>query len=532
MMIKWRSQSTVVLSACLVSLSAVAASALQEKIAASAEQQWVFVSTNRFQDAWPDPLQYSFEGDPMPWVRGNPSSVIKAWSSFAWDTKRDRLILWGGGHANYAGNEVYLWNGDNGAWTRGSLPNEIQRVYGGEVGVEVYDHIAIDGADNAPQSAHTYDNNIYLPLADRFLTFGGAPYSAGGGHFHDINLDHTGPYFWDPAKADPNKVGGTTGSQVRPDEFPDVLGGGMWENRHNPIPYDRGHIESATAYAVEDGKEVIYVDTAIGLFKYTVTDPFDAARDTWERVGDAYRPLGGNWSQGPGALDAEEGLYVRIGGRAGDGSNRFYYYDFADYAPDILALAMVFEPVVLGSFDFDTDLRDAGMDYDPVRDRFVIWDVKGRLWALASPQTTLSGHWELSLIDALESAEGFPNPSEPGSVGAGTGILGKWEYAPDLDIFLGLYDPYGGGVWAYKPENWSPASTNPEPDPNPEPEPEPEPDPNPEPEPEPNPEPDPNPNPNPYPDPDPIPNPNPAPNPGNTPDMPWLLPVLKLILEE
>src|SRR5262249_3302424 len=33
--------------------------------------------------------------------------VTLAWNSGVFDTKRNRLIVWGGGHGDYAGNEVY-----------------------------------------------------------------------------------------------------------------------------------------------------------------------------------------------------------------------------------------------------------------------------------------------------------------------------------------------------------------------------------------------------------------------------------------
>src|SRR5262249_2777339 len=38
------------------------------------------------------------------------SAVIDAWNSGVFDTKRNRLILWGGGQTNYYGNEIYALN--------------------------------------------------------------------------------------------------------------------------------------------------------------------------------------------------------------------------------------------------------------------------------------------------------------------------------------------------------------------------------------------------------------------------------------
>jgi hypothetical protein len=38
---------------------------------------------------------------------------IFAWSSGAMDTKRNRLIVWGGGHGDYSGNELYAFSLDD-----------------------------------------------------------------------------------------------------------------------------------------------------------------------------------------------------------------------------------------------------------------------------------------------------------------------------------------------------------------------------------------------------------------------------------
>src|SRR5262245_9864498 len=36
--------------------------------------------------------------------------VVAAWNSAVLDTKRNRLIIWGGGHHDYYGNEIYALN--------------------------------------------------------------------------------------------------------------------------------------------------------------------------------------------------------------------------------------------------------------------------------------------------------------------------------------------------------------------------------------------------------------------------------------
>ena len=58
---------------------------------------------------------------------------------------------------------------------------------------------AVDGADKAPASAHTYDNTIFLPILDRVLVLGGAADSNGGHYLTQASPDalrNTGPYLF------------------------------------------------------------------------------------------------------------------------------------------------------------------------------------------------------------------------------------------------------------------------------------------------------------------------------------------------
>src|SRR3954447_17426658 len=56
---------------------------------------WVKVSTNPFSDAWPT------GADAVPIDSQKfPGQVVSAWSSFAWDSTRGNLLIFGGGHAN------------------------------------------------------------------------------------------------------------------------------------------------------------------------------------------------------------------------------------------------------------------------------------------------------------------------------------------------------------------------------------------------------------------------------------------------
>jgi hypothetical protein len=106
----------------------------------------------------------------------------------------------------------------------------------------------------APQSAHTYDNNIFAPLNDLFFSLGGATFNSGADFSNraaDGALVRAGPWAWDPTRADPNKVGGTTGSGYNPA----TVGGQMWSNQQGKwtgqeVP---SYINGNSAYRAEGG---------------------------------------------------------------------------------------------------------------------------------------------------------------------------------------------------------------------------------------------------------------------------------------
>ena len=402
------------------------------------EGDWSRVNENFFSEVWTPPELRPLKGAA---TNPTPHKIIAAWSSFAWDTRRGDLIIYGGGHANYSGNDVYRWRGSTRRWERASLPSQITQD-------DLGTWMAVDGVDAAPASAHTYDNNVYLRVSDRFLTYGGAAYDNGSSYFRQISVSEnrrTGPYLFDPSKADGNKVGGTTGSHVqRVAPFPEIVGGEMWENRDiygkipgNP-PLPKSFVVGATSYSEESGKDVVYVSarsggTAQALYKHTIHDIRDPTLDSWEQVGSFHS---GFSNQGSGAYDPVLNVFVRTGGGV------FTYWDLTTPGPS--NRNVIFSPEdATGGFVLD---RDFGLDYDPVRHRFALWRGGGRVWMLEPPPTVSPAGWRV---------EEQPAPtSEVPSGDVGAGILGKWKYIPNLDVFLGLQNSIDGNIWLYKPIGW------------------------------------------------------------------------------
>lgn len=413
-------------------MASAASSRLQSLLDATPEGGWVKASTTTFSSAWPT-------GDvAVPYSSyKNPASVVIAWSSFAWDSTSSDLMLWGGGHANYAGNEMYVWDGLTGAWGRGSLPSRLDSNY-----------FVVDNA--APQSSHTYDNQVYLPVNNMFLTFGGAAFQSGGNTSSANGRE--GPWLWDPAKADPNKVGGTTGSGYNLT----TPGGQMWTNRQGQWTGVEapGYSNGTTAYRTENGKDVVYLtadSNASGfpsLYRYTLGDVKNGGTDTWEKIGVMWNSAA---YKGAATIDTANQLYIRsaLGGSRGDfavwdldqsnatnpGSNRDIKVDlqFADGT----------------AFEISGDY---GVEYDLVNGNILLWDGanKGKVWRVdvsKDESGNVESIWRVTELSSTTAAQ-------PGGSFV-TGVLGKWKYASELGAFVALNEFSGSTgdaeVWLYKP---------------------------------------------------------------------------------
>jgi len=101
-------------------------------------------------------------------------AAVTAWSSAVADTKRNRLIIWGGGHTDYYGNEVYSLNlgVTPPTLTRLTDPSDFTKNPSG-----CPDANTVDGT---PVSRHTYGGIVYLPVQDKMFSFGGGLAPCGG----------------------------------------------------------------------------------------------------------------------------------------------------------------------------------------------------------------------------------------------------------------------------------------------------------------------------------------------------------------
>ena len=447
----WSLLQLTSMSAALLSAHAHASdlSYLQGLLAATPEGGWVKANSNSFASSW----AVSGQGGMPVGSHAHPGTVIAAWSSFAWDSNSHSLLLWGGGHATYKGNEMYVWDGASGAWGRGSLPSRIEQYQ------NTGSWLVVD--DAAPQSSHTYDGNIFLPINNMFLTFGGASYNIGNGGFEvkDGNggIKRAGPWMWDPLKADPSKVGGTTGSGY----LPISQGGQMWINRQGqwtgtePWSTFRGYISNVTAYREEAGQDVVYLSPQSGstgypgLFRYAIGDVRNGGLDSWEQVGVTKNAIA---IDGAATIDTAHNLFVRTAPLAGQQADLSVWDLARNNATDPSANADKAVQLINEDGSPFSLNYDYGLNFDTGSGKIYLWSGdKGSVWeteASYDANGSLQSVWKVRRLVSTTAAQ--PNGNFL------NGVYGKWQYAEDLGAFVAL-DEFnfstntGGDVWLYKP---------------------------------------------------------------------------------
>lgn len=116
---------------------------------------WYQVPNSKIRDVLPTPIPPGWTG---------PEAIIIAWSGGAYDTTRNRYLVWGGGHADYCGNEIYAFDLNTLKWSRLWGPSAAIPTSGTW---EAY-------PDGNPAARHTYDGLTYIPAVDKFLAVGGS----------------------------------------------------------------------------------------------------------------------------------------------------------------------------------------------------------------------------------------------------------------------------------------------------------------------------------------------------------------------
>lgn len=92
---------------------------------------------------------------------GDQTAIMNEWSGGCVDTSRLDLLIWGGGHGGYAGNEVYAFELDNFVWRRKSFYS-----------TPLNDN-SESNADGSPAARHTYAGLCYDATRDTLVVAAG-----------------------------------------------------------------------------------------------------------------------------------------------------------------------------------------------------------------------------------------------------------------------------------------------------------------------------------------------------------------------
>jgi hypothetical protein len=266
---------------------------------------------------------------------GGQQSVMAAWGSGAYDTKRDRLIVWGGGHVDYHGNEVYVFDLNTLQWQRLTNPS---------------DPAAVDApyaSDGGPCARHTYNYIQYVPSIDRFCSFGGAGFSGSGNSGTD-NVD---------------AFNFTTN---------------QWEKK-GAMPGVGNHIASISAVDGATGKVWVH-----GTYDNSKMAEWDPVTNTWTSRGlsnaSGYMDI-----RFTAAIDPKREKMVAVGGGA------VWVWDLLAAGNTPVTAVTTTGPQDMVTTDY------CGLQYDPVSDKIVAWkggssvytlDMDTKVWQKIAPVGT------------------------------------------------------------------------------------------------------------------------------------------------
>ncbi|ANQ86422.1 hypothetical protein dqs_3401 [Azoarcus olearius] len=318
--------------------------------------------------------------------------ITEAWGGGAYAPGPRLMLVWGGGHNDYWGNEIYAFDLRGGRWTRltDPSPGEVVKTGGGD-----------PLPDGRPNSRHTYGGLAYLEHVERLFAQGGAVSPGGGGS--------SVTWLFDPSQ----KTWHNAGSGSRPGGY-------------------------GLAAAYDKAGHSVIVRAARGLWRY------DVDHNAWtQMVGFGYRPLWPRYEVGgnkTAAIDSRRQLFWSVG------NNDFLVWDIvrnrvvsndwvtqggAPYSNAHRLKPYPDQVLEAGGGEIH-DAQAPGFDYDSKADQFVAWKGGAPMILDLATKTWKAG-----------SATGAP-PAQ-----ARNGTYGRWRYLPEYNVFI-LVNSVTSNVFFYK----------------------------------------------------------------------------------
>lgn len=328
---------------------------------------WVEVPNSRLDAVAPNPLPL---GNTT--TSTSPVGIVAAESGAAFDTNRNRFMIWGGGHGDYSGNEIYAFDVDTLSWERIEDNTPVAQIPG------FYDPTTETYPDGKPASRHTYDGLVYLPDQDVLWEQGGSRWSNGSAAT------------WATWQYD--------------------LNSSQWERKADA---DNGYASTFGINAQYDpvSKKVIWRDSFDGNSPFI--KEYDPVTDVWTKTADIATTGSSSTSS---ALDPGRRIVIFIG-TANYGTSEFFTYNIDTH--QYLDLSYV----TTGDIEIQ-DARAPGAAYSSVADTIVAWEGGSDVYTLDLDALT----W--TKVDADPTNTVIPNAA------TNTGTFGRWQYVPSEDVFM------------------------------------------------------------------------------------------------
>ncbi len=366
---------------------------------ANADQVWADLLPGEWYEV-PASALTRYKPDPEPPGLGGYGGLTGAWNGGAFDVARDLFIIWGGGHSDYSGNEIYAFDVNTLSWSRLTEPTPAS-----EIDVPIQDPDKCVYLDGRPRSLHSYDSLEVIP---------GLGFCIGGkGAYPDGAVCNK--QFW---CNDFSKQSNAMAGWYRPPGL-NILG---------PFNYQSVNYDSLTNVLYQSGKNQ-------GGWQRLYALDLNADVPAWKilsKAGNAPASVGD-----VAAIDRVNQILLVVGKKGQ------LYWD--------LTASGVWSPT--SNYDSITgprivaDARAPGLEWDEVNQKFIAWVGGTSTYAY----DFLTNSWRV----CSQSPLNITSPSAPES----NGTYGRFQYVPSKNAYV-LYNQVEANVFLYRLSAECQASTD------------------------------------------------------------------------
>jgi hypothetical protein len=354
----------------------------------------------------------NFGGDPYNFA-DNCQNVIRTWNGAVADTIGNRLIIWGGGHGNYYGNEIYSLNLTANPITLTRLKDPTVPTNYADAATCV-DGIPPGSPNFAPNARESYGGLEFLPGPNRMMIFDGSlACTQGQGSANTWTIS----------------LAGLSNSSSWVHEDPTMSG--IKPNNDGNGPYG-----NVAAYDPNSG--LVFVSDSEALYTYSY------ATNTYNRITSSKGFTTGIYLSG--AVDLSRKLFVMVGAcsdsSCGPGSGVFVadISNPASTTQQDWTLATMADPncaEFLNGGANPINGSNPGFTFDSVADDFVGWPNYGNSVYIMTPDVAN----QRMTCQKLTFANGPPNSSHSNNLpNTSYGTFGRFRYFPGLDAFVLVND--------------------------------------------------------------------------------------------